>query len=44
MRVTHTVTGLEVTYRRCLELQVREYVACLMGDEPVYRPMLWPVK
>jgi CRISPR-associated endonuclease Cas1/group II intron reverse transcriptase/maturase len=44
LRVTHTVTGLEVTYRRCIELQVREYVACLLGDVPVYRPMVWPVK
>jgi CRISPR-associated protein Cas1 len=37
--VTHPHTGYKVSYRRCLELQVWEYVACLMGDQPVYRPM-----
>lgn len=37
--VTHPHTGYKVSYRRCLELQVWEYVACLMGEQPVYRPM-----
>ena len=37
--VTHPHTGYKVSYRRCLELQVWEYVACLMGDQPAYRPM-----
>ena len=39
--VTHPHTGYKVNYRRCLELQVWEYVACLMGEQPVYRPMTW---
>jgi CRISPR-associated endonuclease Cas1/group II intron reverse transcriptase/maturase len=39
--VTHPHTGYKVTYRRCFELQVWEYVACLMGEQPVYRPMTW---
>ncbi|MEH2134927.1 MAG: CRISPR-associated endonuclease Cas1 [Nostoc sp.] len=38
---THPNTGYKVAYRRCIELQVREYVACLMGEVPVYRPMTW---
>jgi CRISPR-associated endonuclease Cas1 len=41
METTHPHTGFKVTYRRCLELQVREYTACLMGEQPMYRPMLW---
>ncbi|MGB5967783.1 MAG: CRISPR-associated endonuclease Cas1 [Spirulinaceae cyanobacterium] len=39
--MTHPYTGYKVTLRRCLELQVREYVTCLMGDADYYRPMLW---
>ncbi|MGP1385387.1 MAG: CRISPR-associated endonuclease Cas1 [Thainema sp.] len=39
--VTHPHTGYKVSYRRCLELQVWEYVACLTGEQPVYRPMKW---
>ncbi|OYD87592.1 CRISPR-associated endonuclease Cas1 [Nostoc sp. 'Peltigera membranacea cyanobiont' 213] len=38
---THPHTGYKVAYRRCIELQVREYVACLMGEVEVYRPMVW---
>ena len=38
---THPQTGHKVTYRRCLELQVWEYVACLMGEKEVYQPMMW---
>jgi len=30
----------EVSYRRCLELQVREYAACVIGDIIAYRPFL----
>ncbi|MEG3840655.1 hypothetical protein [Microcoleus sp. herbarium14] len=26
---------------RCLELQVWEYIACLTGEQEVYRPMKW---
>ncbi|CBN56408.1 MULTISPECIES: CRISPR-associated endonuclease Cas1 [Kamptonema] len=39
--VTHPHTGYQVSLRRCMELQVREYIACLMGEVEVYRPMLW---
>jgi CRISP-associated protein Cas1 len=39
--VTHLHTGYQVNFRRCLELQVREYVACLMGEVEIYRPMIW---
>ncbi len=39
--ITHPHTGYKVTYRRCLELQVWEYVACLMAQRDTYRPMLW---
>ncbi|WP_008312855.1 CRISPR-associated endonuclease Cas1 [Leptolyngbya sp. PCC 6406] len=37
--VTHPHTGYKVSYRRCFELQVWEYVACLTGEQSVYRPM-----
>jgi CRISP-associated protein Cas1 len=40
--ITHPQTGHKITYRRCLELQVWEYVACLMGEKPAYQPMKWP--
>ncbi|MBD2771292.1 CRISPR-associated endonuclease Cas1 [Iningainema tapete] len=39
--VTHPHTGYKVAYRRCLELQVREYISSLMGEIEVYRPMTW---
>ncbi|MCL1474274.1 CRISPR-associated endonuclease Cas1 [Argonema antarcticum] len=39
--LTHPHTGYKVSFRRCLELQVREYVACLMGEVDTYRPMIW---
>jgi CRISPR-associated endonuclease Cas1 len=39
--VVHLHTGYKVSYRRCMELQVWEYVACLSGDQAVYRPMKW---
>lgn len=41
--VTHPHTGYKVAYRRCLELQVREYVSALMGEVEVYRPMMWKI-
>ncbi|MDB9512479.1 CRISPR-associated endonuclease Cas1 [Kamptonema animale CS-326] len=40
---THPHTGYKVAYRRCLELQVREYVSALMGEVEVYRPMMWKI-
>jgi len=39
--VNHPHTGLKVSYRRCMELQVREYLACLMDERTDYRPMYW---
>lgn len=39
--VTHPHTGHKVNYRRCFELQVWEYVSCLMGERDSYRPMRW---
>jgi CRISP-associated protein Cas1 len=39
--ITHPHTGNKVSYRRCFELQVWEYVQCLMGEREVYRPMKW---
>lgn len=39
--LTHLHTGYKVSFRRCLELQVREYIASLVGEQEVYRPMLW---
>ena len=40
--VTHPHAGT-VSYRHCLELQVREYIACVRGDVQHYRPLVWPV-
>lgn len=39
--ITHPHTGYKVSYRRCFELQVWEYVACLMDERAEYRPMRW---
>ncbi|MEH2129073.1 MAG: CRISPR-associated endonuclease Cas1 [Nostoc sp.] len=39
--LTHPHTGYQVSLRRCLELQVREYIACLTGQVELYRPMIW---
>lgn len=39
--ITHPYTGFKVSLRRCFELQVREYIDCLMGENDGYRPMLW---
>ncbi|MEG4230852.1 CRISPR-associated endonuclease Cas1 [Microcoleus sp. Pol11C3] len=38
--VTHPHAGT-VSYRHCLELQVREYIACVLGDVQHYRPLVW---
>lgn len=40
-KVKHPKTGHKVNYRRCFELQVWEYVSCLMGERDTYRPMRW---
>lgn len=39
--ITHPHTNYKVSLKRCIELQVREYIACLMGEVKVYRPMKW---
>ncbi|MEM8809991.1 MAG: CRISPR-associated endonuclease Cas1 [Cyanobacteria bacterium P01_G01_bin.38] len=39
--VTHPHTGYRVSYRRCFELQVWEYAACVTGERESYRPMVW---
>lgn len=36
--VLHPYAG-EVSYRQCLDLQVREYLATLLGDVEYYRPL-----
>ncbi|GAA6619727.1 CRISPR-associated endonuclease Cas1 [Scytonema sp. NUACC26] len=36
--VLHPYSG-EVSYRQCLDLQVREYLACLLGEVDFYRPL-----
>jgi len=41
--ITHPHTQYKVSLKRCIELQVREYLACLTGEVEVYRPMLWKV-
>jgi CRISP-associated protein Cas1 len=38
--VTHPHAGT-VSYRHCLELQVREYIACVLGEVKHYRPLVW---
>lgn len=40
-QITHPHTHYKVSLKRCIELQVREYIACLMGEVEVYRPMRW---
>ncbi|MEO1147728.1 MAG: hypothetical protein AAFY26_19270 [Cyanobacteria bacterium J06638_22] len=39
--VTPPHSGYKVNYRRCMELQVWEYIGCLVGDRAHYRPMRW---
>jgi CRISP-associated protein Cas1 len=39
--ITHPHTGYKVNFRRCIDLQVREYISCLTGDVEIYRPMMW---
>jgi CRISPR-associated protein Cas1 len=38
-RVEHLYEG-EISYHQCLEVQVQEYIACLLEDQDFYRPML----
>ena len=37
----HPHTGYKVSLRRCFELQVWEYAACISGERESYRPMIW---
>ncbi|MBD2772625.1 CRISPR-associated endonuclease Cas1 [Iningainema tapete] len=41
-QIIHPYAG-KVSYRRALELQVQEYIACLHSDVKFYRPMLLPL-
>ncbi len=38
--MTHPNTGYKLAYRPCIELQVQEYIACLIGEVEVYHPMI----
>lgn len=38
--VVHPLIGHQVTYRRCLELQVRQLARVINGDEKEYKPFL----
>lgn len=38
--IVHPHTNYKVSYRRCLELQVWEYISCLIGERDIYRPMI----
>lgn len=38
---THPYTNTQVSYERCLDMQVCEYIAWLCGDAIAYRPFLW---
>ncbi|MBI4333809.1 MAG: CRISPR-associated endonuclease Cas1 [Chloroflexi bacterium] len=38
--IAHPLTGHQVTYRRCLELQVRQLARVLTGSEGEYKPFL----
>lgn len=39
--ITHPHTEQKVPFRRVIELQVREYTTCLMGEVEIYRPIVW---
>lgn len=41
-QLTHPYAGT-VTYRHCLQLQVKEYIAYLLANTDAYRPMLFQV-
>ncbi|AVH71135.1 CRISPR-associated endonuclease Cas1 [Nostoc sp. 'Lobaria pulmonaria (5183) cyanobiont'] len=36
--ILHPYAG-EISYRQCMDLQVREYLACLLGNVDYYRPL-----
>jgi len=41
-QVTHPTTGFQVTYRRAIELQVREMAQVILGEKSVYVPFQLP--
>jgi CRISPR-associated protein Cas1 len=41
--VTHPQVGEPILYVRAIELQVWDYVACLVGERSVYCPFVWKV-
>lgn len=41
IELTHPQTQRKVSLRTCLELQVKEYISCLMGKTEKYQPMIW---
>ena len=41
LELTHPQTQRQVSLRSCLELQVQEYISCLMKKRERYQPMIW---
>jgi CRISPR-associated endonuclease Cas1 len=41
LELTHPQTQRQVSWRSCLELQVQEYISCLMKKTERYQPMIW---
>lgn len=39
--LTHPQTQRKVSLRGCLELQVQDYLSCLLGKKETYQPMIW---
>jgi len=39
-RITHSIDKIQVSYRRCFELQARHLQRTILGKEPEYRPLL----
>jgi CRISPR-associated protein Cas1 len=39
-KIAHPLTKQQATYRRCLELQVRQLARVLRGDTPTYKPFI----
>ena len=38
--ITHPLFGYRISYRRTLEVQARLFAAVLLGEVPVYSPMV----
>ena len=41
LELTHPQTQRKVSLKRCIELQVKDYTAYLMGKQENYQPMIW---